>query len=673
MSGGYVGKILRLDLTNKKAHVFDTSKYEAYGGGIGLGTAIFWDLCADKLPFDAYDIQNIVTIMTSPLSGTLTPGAGRCEVNGLGPQSYPTHWFTRSNFGGRFAGQLKAAGWDGIVIEGKSDGPTWVNIVNEEVTFRDASGLWGKDTFTTQQQIWGTVTSGLKTEGWYQLGSATHSGRTTQKPAVLCIGPLGEVKAGELGVLIHDAAAAAAQGGFGAVWGSKNLKAISVLGSGSIPVADPKALLEAWEWLGARRPAYKEPIGDKVGSVGIFGPVADGINSGPVACLGCPKACHGVRNTRGTESEQFCINKGPVGEIQNKMGANTYPMMRFLPYLKTLYRQGILGPGKAINSNLPFDVPARQDPGTVQQLLDSIVKDEDIGPDLREGIIRACIKWGREKDWKTGILPFPYWGWPEHCYDVRAEVEWGYGSILGDRDINEHMIAWRFYLPFILGGSTPPTHNISAEEAATIFAEKMIPYQGDMLMLDYSTENIYSEHMAKLVAWHRHYTSFYQEGLLLCDFMWPDIVNPYAPSNRGYTVEGEPKFFHAVTGKKLTFAEGMEVGRRIWNLRNALWTLQGRHRDMVYYADYIYNSPTAGWQAFGPVYLLPTYREGKWAYTDVAGRAIDRTKFDEFKTRFYTLEGWDAKSGWPTRETLEGLNLKHVADALEAKGRLGNP
>ena len=109
-----MGKVLRLDLTNKKAHVFDTSKYEEYGGGIGIGTAIFWDLCADKLPFDAYDLQNIVTIMTSPLSGTLTPGSGRCEVNGLGPQSYPTHWFTRSNFGGRFAGQSEGRwlGWN---------------------------------------------------------------------------------------------------------------------------------------------------------------------------------------------------------------------------------------------------------------------------------------------------------------------------------------------------------------------------------------------------------------------------------------------------------------------------------------------------------------------------------------------------------------------------------
>jgi aldehyde:ferredoxin oxidoreductase len=672
MSGGYMGKILRLDLTGKKVSTLDTSRYEEYGGGLGFGTAIFWDLCADKLPFDAYDPQNIVTIMTSPLSGTLTPGAGRCEMNGLGPQSYPIHWFTRSNFGGRFAGHLKAAGWDGIVIEGKSDKPIWVNIVNDKVTFMDASGLWGKDTFATQQQIWDLVTGGLQAEGWYQFGSSMDAGRTTQKPAVLCIGPLGEVRAGELGALIHDAGCACGQGGFGAVWGSKNLKAISVIGTGGILVADPRALLEAWQWLTARRPGYKQPIGDKIGSVGTYGPVADGITSGPVACMGCPKACHGVRNAYGTQSEVFCANRGPVGEIQNKMGANTFPMMRFVPYLGTLYNQGILGPGKTINSDLPFDLLATKEPEVVQLLLDSIVKGEDIGLDLRDGIIRACIKWGREKDWKTGLLSFPYWGWPEHCYDPRAEVEWGYGSILGDRDINEHMIAWRFYLTFAHAGANPPT-NISAEEAATIFSEKLIPYEGDPLVLDYSTDNIYSEHMVKLVAWHRHYTSFYQEGLLFCDFMWPDTVNPYAPNNRGYTVEGEPKFFNAVTGKKLNFAEGMEIGRKIWNLRNAIWTLQGRHRDMVYCADYIYDSPTAGWWAFGPVYLLPTYIDGKWAYTDVAGRAIDRTKFDEFKTKFYVLEGWDTESGWPTRKTLEGLNLKNVADTLEAKGKLGRP
>jgi aldehyde:ferredoxin oxidoreductase len=119
MAGGYTGKILRLNLTNKSISVIDTEPYEEYGGGHGIGSAVFWDLVGNQLPFSALDPRNVITIMTSPFSGVVVPSAaGRCEVQGIGPQSYPVEWFTRSNFGGRFSSQLKYAGWDGIAIEG---------------------------------------------------------------------------------------------------------------------------------------------------------------------------------------------------------------------------------------------------------------------------------------------------------------------------------------------------------------------------------------------------------------------------------------------------------------------------------------------------------------------------------------------------------------------------
>ena len=674
MTGGYMGKILNLDLTNQKYSIIKTAKYEEYGGGIGIGTAIFWDLCAAQLPFDAYDSRNVVTLMSSPLSGTLVPGASRMEMNGLGPQAYPIHWFTRGNVGGRLAGQFKAAGWDGVVIRGKADKPVWVSIVNDKVSFEDAGDLWGKDTWTTQQIIWERVIGQVQKNPWFQIGSSSTSGRTTQKPAVLCTGPLGEVKAGELGCLIHDGASAVGQGGFGAVWGSKNLKAISVLGSGGILVADPKALVEAWQWSASYRNAPAVPPPFAIGAVGIYGPGYETPDSGPVACMGCARGCHGRRYKNGIGTECFCATpSGDLGDAINQWGANSLPLRSDLipTYFKSLLTRGIIGPGKAINSNLDIEKLVERDTATMIQFFDCIVKGTDIGADLRDGIVRACLKWGLEGDWKTGILAHPYWGWPEHCYDPRCEVEWGYGSILGDRDINEHMVAWRIFLPIMDTKRHNLPINITAQEAAEIYAEKMLPYDGDPLVVDYSTANIYSEHMVKLVAWHRHYTSFYQEGLQLCDFIWPDTLNAYRPDHRGMTPEGEPKFFNAVTGKNLTFAEGMEIGRKVWNLRNAIWTLQGRHRDMVYMQDYIYNSSTAG-HGQGPPYFLPTFIDGKWEYTDVSDRSLDRSKFDDFKTLFYKFEGWDPKTGWPTRATLEGLGLKDVAELLQLKGKLGS-
>ena len=193
----------------------------------------------------------------------------------------------------------------------------------------------------------------------------------------------------------------------------------------------------------------------------------------------------------------------------------------------------------------------------------------------------------------------------------------------------------------------------------------MVPYEGEPLMLDYSEENMYSENIAKLVAWHRHYTRFWKQSVLYCDFRWPDFLNFTSPDRTGSTGEAEATFFNAVTGENMTFLEGMELGRKIWNLDQAIWTLQGRHRDKVRFAEYIYTVPSEG------EYLLPGRENGEWDYIDAGGRTIDKEKFEEFKTRFYTLEGWDTDTGYPTRSTLESLGLDHVADALDQKGKLG--
>jgi aldehyde:ferredoxin oxidoreductase len=120
---GYAGKILRLNLTERIVSEIPTSDYAEWGGGHGMGSAIFFDLVKDKT-IDGFDPANVVTIMTSPLCGTLVPAAGgRTEVQGIGVQSYPIGWFTRGNFGGRFSAMLKYAGWDGIVLEGKAEVP----------------------------------------------------------------------------------------------------------------------------------------------------------------------------------------------------------------------------------------------------------------------------------------------------------------------------------------------------------------------------------------------------------------------------------------------------------------------------------------------------------------------------------------------------------------------
>lgn len=134
---------------------------------------------------------------------------------------------------------LKYAGWDGIVVEGAAATPVWLDIRDANVTIRDYDelALWGKDAWDTQTSIWDYVADGRRYGNWINPGGREH-GQTTQRPAVVAIGPAGE-NLSRTACLIHDASNASGQGGFGAIWGQKKLKVISVVGTGGVHVRDP--------------------------------------------------------------------------------------------------------------------------------------------------------------------------------------------------------------------------------------------------------------------------------------------------------------------------------------------------------------------------------------------------------------------------------------------------
>lgn len=693
---GYAGKILRVDLTSKKILTIPTKDYEQWVGGHGMGSAIFWDLVKDK-SIDGFHPGNVVTIMTSPLCGTLAPAAsGRTEVQGIGVQSYPIGWFTRSNFGGRFSSMLKYAGWDGIAIEGKADKPVWIDIRNEKVFIREAGPLWGLDTWKTQQKIWHEVMNGQDFNKWMKLRSEDEAERTTQKPAVLAIGPAGE-NLSRMACLIHDASNAAGQGGFGAVWGSKYLKAISVIGTGDVKIHNPKGLIKArleqkkkYAFdLNNLRKTYMTTDFQSPPVPGLlwgFPPGSKRPQEGqrPQACIGCHSGCR-ARFASGLGNEASCIAtvfyfaaktldiQRQAIDLINKYGLNAIEMIHLLQYLRVLNMKRVLGPGREIDCPLDFKEYGSLE--FVEQFVkmvayrnDGLGNNHPFGDLIAEGTIRAAKKWGRlDEDLASGLLPFPFWGIPVHKEPI-SQLEWGYGSILGDRDINEHDFDWIKVDANIakMYGVKPQA---TAEELVRIYTDKMEPFQGDRLMLDYSTQNMYSEHIAKLVTWHRYYTRFWKQSALFCDWRWPDFLNMNAPGKIGSTGEAEPRFLNAVTGKNFTFLDGMELGRKIWNIDHAIWTLQGRQRDMVHFAEYIYTKPSKGVE--GPILFLTGRKNGKWVYFNALGRRMNKGKFEEFKTRFYKLQGWDIATGYPTRGTLKSLGLEHVADELERNGKLG--
>ncbi len=680
MKGGYTGKILRVNLTNKSIGTIPTERYEEYGGGHGIGSAIFFDLVGDQLPFEAFDPRNLIIMMTSPFSGTFMPGSGRCEVQGLGPMLYPIEWFGHSSFGGRFTAQMKFAGWDGIVVEGASDDPVWINIVDDKVTIESANGIWGMDTWDTQEEIARRVVPSLKDGEWVEVGD----GYSTQVPAVVCCGVAGENKS-RLGALLHGPGSQAALCGFGGVFGSKKLKAISAIGTGSVPIADPKAFMETRLWFNRFQWDVDNPReGDRfitgMYRVSAGSPSGGNVTNGQIplvparaaACASCPRGCR-MRLASSDSNESVCagtmvfnVPGSPKftrksNDLMQKYGLGHWQMMPILSYIRNLNQRGLLGKGKKIECDLPFE--QANTAGFNELLMGKIAMREGIGDDLAEAAARFSQKYGLyDEDISSGNLRLTYWGTAEH-YESKIEVEWSYGSILGERDLMLHMMA-NYPLHWMAWSGDP---FLTAEEAAKLYTDAMVPYEGDPFMVDYSEgpTGIYSDSKVKQVAWVKHYEKFWVGCGGFCGWRWPMCITCTTADRRGPTPEAEPRFWNAVTGKNLTFEDSMELGHKIYTLDRSIWALQGRHRNMEVFPDYVYDEPTMMGNE------MPMYIDGKWKYDAGRGRKIDRDRFEDWKTRFYKFEGYNPENGWPTRNTLEGMGLNKVADTLKSKGKLG--
>ncbi len=684
MAGGYAGKILSVNLTDGRISSILTSKYEKYGGGYGIGTAIFWDLCVAPGKWDlqdALDPQNIITFMTGPLAGTGIPSAGRTSVSGLSPQSWPVNWFSHSNFGGCFAPFLKFAGWDGIVIEGKCDAPVYLNIINDTVTLEDASQLWGLDTWKTQEEIWKTQSAKAPVRygaEWQKLAG----GHTTQRPAIVTIGPAGENKS-RIASLIHGGGSGSGQGGFGAVFGSKNLKAIAVIGSSSIPVAHPEAILDTVKWF-----ETTWPVGRRRGPGSISS-----------SCLGCGRGCHSRDPVYGQDSDGCAESvwfNAPVPpykrsatrdrlkatDIVQRLGINAseisyigsrnfpsppgHPIQPTIPskggtayYVEKLYDMGIIGPGKQVDTHpLPMDLYDTVEFAEIFAL--SIANRVGIGELLADGTIRFAEKIGRISD-TDDILRYPVWGYVDHW--TMPNVEWAYGNLVDSRDINNHDVQ--------LG----PSKERSCEEHVKMIASACLPFGDDPFMLDYSWQGdqayktgIYSGHKAKFIAWRQHYAMFYKESMLFCDWVFANALNSRSADGRGATPQAEPAFINAVTGKDLSFVDGIETGRKIWNLKRAIFVMQGRNRDIEKFSGFMYR-PGASKAHYGP--SIPVFDGSKWDWIDCSDLYLDDAAVEHWKTEFYDFEGWDSKTGYPKRSTLEKLGLRHAADILQTNNKLG--
>ena len=217
---GYMGKVMMVDLSTETVTEYPWSdrQRELYIGGKIMAARILCDHLTGKET--AFSEENWVVISTGPLTGTGAPSSARFNISALSPQ---TGILASSNCGGSFGFHLKKAGYDALILKGKCSGRKWLEINQEQFIFHDAGDLWGTKSSECQEKL-------MHLTGKNKIGK-------------LCIGPAGENLVKYAGILSDERAAG--RTGLGAVLGWKGLKAITVTGTKTVPVAN-KEKTPAW-------------------------------------------------------------------------------------------------------------------------------------------------------------------------------------------------------------------------------------------------------------------------------------------------------------------------------------------------------------------------------------------------------------------------------------------
>lgn len=409
--GGYNGKILRVDLTNNSTSVEALSDdlCRKYLGGAGFTTYLLWKEL--KPGIDPLGPENKLIFANGPLTGLAFPGTGR---NCVGAKSPLTGGIAKAESGGFWGSELKRAGYDVIIVEGKAEHPVYIWIQDGVVEIKDARHLWGKTTKETQE----AVRSELN-DARVQLAS---------------IGPAGENLV-LFSCIMNGLIDAAGRGGLGAVMGSKNLKAIALRGHKLPAVANPDKVKEFREWMLANMALTKDfqdfgtgsaMIGfEQIGNLpvrnfrdGLFPAVKDidartlrdTIRVKMEGCYGCPVRCKKVVEIK----EPYQVDPaygGPEYETLASLGSNcgvdnlaaismgnqlcaaysvdTISMGAVISFAMECYENGLIDSKDTGGIDLKFG-----NEKAMLQMIEVVCRRQGIGDLLAEGVARAANRIG---------------------------------------------------------------------------------------------------------------------------------------------------------------------------------------------------------------------------------------------------------------------------------------
>ena len=633
---GYAGRLLRADLSSGRMSATPTSDHASFVGGRGLAAKVHWDEVMSEV--GALDPENRLTFFTGPMAGFAGFGSSRWLICGKSPATDPEH-FCHSNLGGTWGVTLKSAGYDGIIVQGRAEKPVYLLVDQDGAQIREAGHLWGRGAIETREL--------LKSE----LGEDVN---------VVACGQAGENLVVMASVLADKDSSGSS--GFGAVMGSKHLKAIALVKGGTrLTAAHPDGLRDLVRY-------YAHLQGDR--DADYF--TVPGKTKRD-SCWGCPGLCGRIawKAADGTEGKYFCqsalmyqiraaqfYGQGQEGDVPFRVtklcdnyGIDTMAMHVVMSWLSRCYREGLLTEEE---TGLPLSKSGSLE--YAEALVHSIALREGFGDLLARGVEKAADAVGKGTRDKIGDLLHK--AQQVDQYGGRTYIVNGLMYATEVRMPIQHLhktsipvMQWLGWIQGIEGAyiSGEVFHDIAARffggEAAADFSS----YDGKALA-------------AKAIQ-DRQYAA---ECLVLCDYAWPVLTSPITDDHVG-DPSLESRFLSAVTGHEIDESGLCRVGERVFNLQRAILAREG-HRGRLSDAlpEYNFTTPLK-FDVLNPQMLVPG-PDGNPASRK--GMTLDRAEFERMKGEYYLLRGWDVPSGRQTKTKLEELDLADVASELGSRGLL---
>jgi len=657
MVSGIAGKTLQVDLSTGKISTSPwKNEAKMFLGGRGGNTWLFYK--HGKKGQGPFDPDAPLVMGAGGLAGTGLIGASRMEVTTVSPGKTESHSLGNVGMGSSWAPELKFAGYDNVVIKGRSEKPVYIHVFNDHVEIVDAFGVWGKGTFEAEMIL--------------------REELDDDDIQVASIGPAGE----------NLAIQATVEHGYrsgtpvGATMGAKNLKAVAVRGTNPIEVHDAEAILELNRDLVERVKEAKKRAGITrgdgtdaylqgflAGDAGVVGNYeSHAWRDRPdimkayeenylgdyyvkdIGCFGCPFPCQPLYSVpeAGAAIWRCYPTYWPwklwmtdlksafmAHRMMSDLGMDSKEVATTVSWLMHLYNEGIIDEERM--DGVSFE---RGDPESLFETTRKIAYREGFGKVLADGPIALAKDLGK----KAMSYLYHNQGLTMRTFEFRAEPGTALGEAISARGnslraTTYHVVLWEKEAREHYGGVDPQEVADSYAWSKKIFgtedAIKATAYVGKPASL------IYEMNFAAVA-----------DSLGYCTTM----IRPGRTGAPGSQF-GDPSYeytalrYTAATGIPMNEALLNDIGERIVNLERAVVVRDGRTRKTDALPEFFFKE------------AIP---DG-----DQKGKKLDKKKFEKMKDKYYELRGWDVKTGLPRRSTLEKHGLKTMAEALGKLDKLG--